>query len=61
MPADEKARLLQVGFFGLLAIVKVPEALPNLIQKTGGAQNGCAGFHGCFIPVYKNSIKHLSP
>lgn len=60
VPTDEKAHPMQVGFFGLKAIVQKPDALPNLIQQTDGTQNRSAGFHGCLILVYKNSIKNLS-
>ena len=52
MPADEKMHPTQVSFLGAEAIVKVANALTNLIQQTDGAQNRRAGFHGIFIPVF---------
>ena len=34
-PADEKAYLLQVSFFGLQAIVQIPNPLAHLIEQAG--------------------------
>jgi hypothetical protein len=35
MPTDEKMHPVQVNLLGAKAIVKVTNALPNLIQKAG--------------------------
>jgi hypothetical protein len=61
VPTDEKTHPVQVSLLGAEAIVKVTNALPNLIQKAGRAQNRRAGFHGIFIPVFLNSVSTAAP
>lgn len=39
MPADKKARPVQVSFFGLQAIVKKTNALAQLVKQSGGLEN----------------------
>jgi hypothetical protein len=60
MPTDEKSHPMQVSLLGLQAIVKIADALPNLVKQTGRAKGRRAGFHTRFIPVYITSIKSLS-
>lgn len=48
VPADEKAHPMQVGFFGLKAVVQIPDALLNLIEKTVERKTGVPGFMAAF-------------
>ena len=56
MPTDEKTRPIEIGFFGLKAIVQVTNALSKLVQQPNRAQNGSGDFVRFSIPVHKNSI-----
>jgi len=56
MPTDEKASPIQVGFFGLKAIVQVTNALTKLVQQPNRAQHGSGDFVRFNIPVHKYSI-----
>lgn len=56
MPPDKEAYPVEVSLLSVEAIVKVSNPLPRLVQKTCGAQNRRAGFHGLFIPVILCSV-----
>lgn len=60
-PADEKAHSIQVGLFGLEAIVHVTNPLTDLIKQAGRLQRRHAGFHGKFIPLYLYKISIAKP
>mgnify|MGYP003594162841 CR=1 FL=1 len=52
---------MQVGFLGAEAIVQVTNSLPQLIQKSCGAQNRRAGFYGLLIPVSLHRVLPENP
>jgi hypothetical protein len=56
VPANEKARPVKVNLFGLKAIVKIPNALADLVQQANRLQSGCGDFLVFVIPVHSYSI-----
>ena len=60
MPADEKPRPVQVRFLGLEAIVKILNALADVVEQGCGPKSGCAGFHARFIFVNPSSIRQAT-
>lgn len=59
--SDENADSIQVGLFGLEAIVPVLNPLSHLIEQAGRVQCRTARFHGKFIPVCLSSIPTEKP
>jgi hypothetical protein len=58
-PADEKSDPVQVGFFGLEAIVHVPNSLAHLIEQADRLQQGSTAFHGkIYTCLYIQYIDH---
>lgn len=55
-PANEKTHPVDIDLFGAEAIVHVPKALAQLVQRAEGLQRKVAEFHGMFMAVYLSRI-----
>lgn len=60
VPADEKTHPVQLSLLGAEAIVKLTNALPNLIQRRVERKAGVPGFMGFYTCVFVQFIgRHL--
>lgn len=58
VPSDEESDPMQVSFFGLQAIVQIPDTLTHLIQQPRGLQSWCGDSVRADIPIHlSNKVK----